>query len=665
MNSKLVFVTSYPPRECGIATFTTDLTGAIKKQMDSGIEIEICALEGLCKGLNYTAEVTYILDTTRLENYIEIAKKINEDRRVKAVMIEHEFGLFGGEFGNYLLYLLDHLDKPVVITFHTVLPRPEEKRLLVVKSLCKKVQSVLVMTHASRKLLTQEYLVPDAKIKVVPHGTHYVLWKHKEEAKEKLNLGHRPILATFGLLGRNKSIETAIDALPEIKKQFPNVLYLILGKTHPCLVEHEGEAYRELLEERIKQQELGENVQFVNRFLELEELLAYLSITDVYLFTSKDPNQAVSGTFAYAMSSACPIIATPIPHAVELLSDDAGILVDFEQAGQVAQAAICLLNDRERREQMGCNAFHKTRFTVWENVANQTMALFKPFIEQANYRYRIPPINLDHIEYLTTERGIIQFSKMDIADLDSGYTLDDNARVLIALARHYELTKEESDLKHIRTYLGFIRYCQQPDGSFINYVDYNGSRGILNNSENLEDSNGRAIWALGYFLSLNIFEKHLVDIAKDCMQNVLQNIERISSPRAMAFIIKGLYYYRQNNHDLKLSSLIDMFAERMLGCYNQVADKKWHWFEEYLTYANALLPEAMMFAWKATGNITYRIIAKSTIDFLLSILFKEDRIKVISNNGWFHKSREPNEGFGVNTKEQMFPATPLRRYNAK
>lgn len=456
LKSKLVFVASFPPRECGIATFTTDLIHAIKNQMDNGIEIEICALEGAVAGFDYPKAVKYILDTTQPKGYIEIAKKINKDRQVKAVMIEHEFGLFSGEYGDYLLYMLDNLEKPFVITFHSVLPHPDKKRLQLVKNITNKAKSVLVMTYASREILMADYLLPKEKIKIVAHGTHHILWKHKEQAKEKLNISHRPVLATFGLLGRNKSIETAIDALPEVKKEFPDVLYLVLGKTHPGLVEHEGEAYREFLEEKIKQQGLDENVQFVNRFLELEELLAYLSITDIYLFTSKDPNQAVSGTFAYAMSSACPIIATPIPHASELLSEDTGILVDFEQPAQVAKAAIYLLKNKQLRERMGSNAFHKTRFTVWENAANETMELFKPFIEHTNYHYRIPPINLSHIKHLTTERGIIQFSKIDIADFDSGYTLDDNARAMVALISHYEMTSESSDLDMIQIYLDFI-----------------------------------------------------------------------------------------------------------------------------------------------------------------------------------------------------------------
>lgn len=646
MGCKLIFITTFPPRECGIATFTTDLTNAIKNQMDSSIEIEIYALDAACQNLVYPKDVKYVLDTNQPTQYIEIAKKINGDRKVRAVMVEHEFGLFGGEYGDYLLHLLENLEKPFIITFHSVLPYPDNKRQLTVKGITEKAKSILVMTHASREILIADYQIPEAKIRVVPHGTHHFLWKDKEKTKERFKIKHRKVLATFGLLGRNKSIETAIDALPEIKKQFPNVLYLILGRTHPCLLKEEGESYREFLEDKIKRQGLVENIQFVNRFLELDELLDYLSITDIYLFTSKDPNQAVSGTFAYAMSCACPIISTPIPYARELLTEDTGILVDFEQPGQIAKATIRLLSDQQLREGMGSNAFHKTRFTIWENVANKTMELFRPYIEPINFRYRLPPINLRHVERLSSERGIIQFSKIDYPDFDSGYTLDDNARALIALTSNFELTGETSDLKLIRIYLDFIEFCQKTDGSFVNYVEYNGNASIQNNSVNLDDSNGRAIWALGFFLSKGIFDKQLTDKAQKCFKKALKHLRRIKSPRAMAFVIKGLYYYGINENDQDIKKVINVFAERMLESYNKIADKNWHWFEEYLTYANALLPEAMLFAWKTTGNIKYRIIAMATFDFLLSTIFKEGQIKVISNSGWFHKMRKPNEGFG-------------------
>ena len=646
MKSKLVFITTYPPRECGIATFTRDLVRAIKNQMDDSIKIDICALEDGDQGFDYPKEVNYVLDTTNPDKYIEIAEELNNDNQVRAVMIEHEFGLFGGEYGNYILEMIFILEKPIFTTFHTILPKPGEKRLQIVRSIADHSRGILVMTENSKRILIDDYFLPEEKIHIVPHGTHMVLWKRKDKAKTRFGISHGPILATFGLLGRNKSIETAIEALPEIKKHFPDVKYFVLGKTHPGLVKHEGEKYREFLENRVKQLGLEDNVQFVNRFLELDELLDYLSITDIYLFTSKDPNQAVSGTFSYAMSSACPIIATPIPHAKELLTQDTGILIDFEQPQQLAEAAIRLLKDDKLRERLGRNAFHKTRYTLWENVATKVMSLFRPFIEYSNFRFRIPPINLQHIEHMTTERGIIQFADIDVADTSSGYTLDDNARALIALTRHYELKHEVSDLRLINTYLDFIIYCQQSDGSFINYVDYDGSIPMRNNVENLDDAHGRAIWALGYFLSKDIFQDPLVVKAEVSLQKALKVIKDIHSPRAMSYIIKGLYFYNKKKEDENNIELIKTFTERLLENFNKVADKQWYWFEEYMTYANAVIPAALLYAWKATGNISYHIIAKATFDFLLSKIFREGQIRVIPNSGWLKKGEEINDGYG-------------------
>lgn len=645
MNSKLIFITSCLPRECGIATFTNDLINAIKGQMDDSIEIEVCALENGYQGFEYPKEVKYVLDATKLDQYKQIAKKINEDYQVKIVMIEHEFGLFGGEWGDYLLNMLDVLVKPVFVTFHTILPHPEKKIFQTVTSIADKAEQIVVMTDSSRQLLIDDYKIAGNKIKVIPHGTHMILWRRNEKAKERFGISHRPIITNFGLLVRQKSIETAIDALPEIKERFPDILYLVLGKTHPEIKKVEGERYRHFLEKRVKQLGLEENVQFVNKFLDLDELLDYLSITDIYLFTTKNRNQAVSGTFIYAMSCACPIIATSIPHARELLSEDTGILVDFEQSQQIADASIRLLNDENLRMQMGKNAFCKTRYTIWENVANQIMELFRPFIEHSNYRYRIPLINLEHIKHLTKDRGIMRFSNFDIADIDSGYSMNDNARALIALAQYYDLTNKPSELKLINTYLDNIIYCQKPDGSFINDVDKDGSIYIRNNNEKLDDTNGMAIWALGFLLSYDKFNNLTIDKAETCMQRALTHVENIHSPRAMAFVIKGLFYYNLEKDDKKITALIKVLADRLLEYFNKVADKNWHWFEEYLTYTNALLPEAMLYAWKATGNISYHIIAKATFDFLLSKIFKDGRINVTTNDRWIHKTKKSHEDY--------------------
>jgi len=645
MNSKILFITSCLPRECGIATFTNDLINAIQNQMDDSIEIEICALENGHQGFEYPKEVKYVLDATEPEQYRQIAEKINKDNQIKTVMIEHEFGLFGGEWGDYLLNMLDVISKPVFVTFHTILPHPEKKIFQTIKSIADNSEQIVVMTDSSRQILINDYKVPQVKIKVVPHGIHMILWKRSEKAKERLGISHRPIITNFGLLVRQKSIETAIEALPEIKERFPDILYLVLGKTHPVIKNIEGEKYRHFLEKKVKQLGLEENVQFVNKFLDLEELLDYLSITDIYLFTTKNRDQAVSGTFIYAMGSGCPTIATAIPHARELLSEDTGILVDFENPQQISRATIRLLNDETLRKQMGRNAFYKTRYLVWENVANQIMALFRPHIEHSNYRYRIPPINLEHIKHLTTKRGIIHYSNFDIADIDSGYSLDDNARALIALSQYYKLTNDPSDLKLINTYLDNMIFCQKSDGSFINYVDKDGSIHMRNNTENLDNTNGMAIWALGFLLAQDNFNKLMIDKAEICLQKALKNMENIYSPRAIAFIIKGLYYYNLNKYDEKIIANIKVLADRLLEYFNNVADKNWHWFEEYLTYTNALLPEAILYAWKATGNISYHIIAKATFDFLLSKIFKDGCIKVISNDGWIHKTKKSQEAY--------------------
>ena len=358
MKKVILFISSYPPRECGIATFTKDLVNSIKQRFTHQIEMKICALEEGISYFQYDEEVIYRLDTTQREQYALLAEKINNNRQIAALMIEHEFGLFGGKHGEYLLDFLEIIKKPVVITFHTVLPLPDPRLLSVVKSLSKSCRNIIVMTHGSEKILEEDYGISQEKIKIIPHGTHLVLWREHSEIKKQFGLDHHLILSTFGLLGPNKSIETALDALPGIVKEFPSVLYLILGQSHPGVVKHEGEKYREFLELRVRELKLEKHVQFVNKYLVLEELLDYLLATDIYLFTSKDRLQAVSGTFIYAMSCACPIVATAIPHAKEMLTDDTGILVDFEKPEQITHAVLHLLKRWPDRKSTRLNSSH-------------------------------------------------------------------------------------------------------------------------------------------------------------------------------------------------------------------------------------------------------------------------------------------------------------------
>lgn len=634
----ILFITTYPPRQCGIATYSEDLISSLKNKFDHSFSIHICPLESENEKHVYTDEIKYILNTSNPDTFIQLAKKINSDSDIRMVMIQHEFGFFENTEDEFMQFLLT-LTKPVIMAFHTVIPHPDEALKIKVQKLSAAAESIIVMTHISEGILVTDYEIAGEKITVVPHGTHLVLHSDKELLKSKYKLTGKKVLSTFGLLGPGKSIETTLEALPAIIKKNPDVVFLVIGKTHPSIIKHDGEKYRLMLEARVSTLKLQHHVHFINSYLPLPELLEYLQLTDIYLFTSRDPNQAVSGTFSYAISCGCPVISTPIPHAREVLKDDAGIIIDFENSKQLTEAVNRLLEDEQLRKNIGSNGLHRMASTAWENSAIAHALLFEKISDaQIELKYNLPAINLTHIKKMTTGFGMIQFSKINQPDIDSGYTLDDNARAMIAMCQYYELTGDETAIEYITIYFNFIKYCLQPDGYFLNYVDEKRVFTEQNNSTNLADSNGRAIWALGYLISINrLLPQKLTNDAVLIMQKALQNITKVYSTRAMAFAIKGLYYRNKKNKTIRGTSLIRQLANRLVQMYRHEAGNEWQWFESYLTYANSILPEAMLCAWLATGEDIYKDIAKSSFDFLLSKTFGENCIRVISNKTWLHK----------------------------
>jgi glycosyltransferase involved in cell wall biosynthesis len=638
---EILFISSYPSRECGIATYCQDLVHVIEEKYINTFSVKVCALEENDLRQHYSHEVKYILKAKKIGEYELLAARINADENIVMVFIQHEFGLFGGKCGEYLVYFLKLLKKPVILTFHTILPNPDSKRKEVVKALDTLSENIVVMTNHAAQLLDEFYGISKDKITVIAHGTHLI--SHVDK-KSKINLKNRLVLSTFGLINSGKSVETALDALPKIIKEFPNVIYLIIGKTHPEVVKHEGEKYRNFLNDKIIELGIQEHVLLIDKYLSLSELLNYLQRTDIYLFTSKDKYQAVSGTFSYALSCACPIISTPIPQALELL-DGAGLIVDFEDATQLADATIKLLSNKPLLQEMKMNAIHRVSPTAWQNSALAHMDLIQKYSSKGklNLTYRIPPISLKHIKRMTTEFGMIQFSKIDVPDIDSGYTIDDNARALITLIKHYEITKDEEYLNLIEIYLNFICFCQQKDGTFLNYVDESEQFMDRNTDENLEDSNGRAIWALGEFIALGkLFDHHLVEKAESAIYRSIPIIQNYRSPRAIAFCIKGLCKLNSDKDIRELKQLIGELADDLVSKYKQVASEDWLWFEDYLTYANSVLPEALLEAYLATGCENYKEVAVSSFHFLLNIIFPENQIKVISNQGWHMKGETPN-----------------------
>jgi len=649
---EILFITTYPPRECGIATYSQDLIKALNNKFGHSFLISVCPLESDNEKHYYTDEIKYTLNTDVPDAFNILAKAINENEAIQIVMIQHEFGFFEKKESDFNQFL-SAVTKPIVIVFHTVLPHPSEALKAQVIQIAGVAESIIVMTNASANILVKEYSIERKKITVIPHGTHLVSQFDVDLLKHKYHLTGKRILSTFGLLSSGKSIETTLDALPAIVEKYPDVLFLIIGKTHPSVIKHEGEKYRNMLEEKVVAKQLGEHVKFINHFVPLPELLEYLQLTDIYLFTSKDPYQAVSGTFSYAISSGCPVISTPIPHAREVLGTDAGIIVDFENPEQLSNAVIKLLKDEKLRKNISSNGLHRMASTAWENIAISHAMLFEKIDSgQVCLYYNSPAINLKHIKKMTTKFGMIQFAIISRPDIDSGYTLDDNARAMVAMCQHFELTNDAKDLLEIDNYLQFIKYCLQAEGYFLNYVDEQKQFTEQNYTTNLADSNGRAIWALGYLVSIsNLIPKESQSIATDAavtMKKALLNVNKMHSTRAMAFVIKGLYYSNTFKKSDNHTEIIKHLANRLVQMYRHEADGSWLWFESYLTYANSILPEALLCAWLDTGDVVYKDIAKSSFDFLLSKIFRDGRIKVISNKGWLHKAQN-----GISNKAEI------------
>lgn len=639
---EVLFITSYPPRECGIATYSQDMIEALVGKFSHTFNITVCALESDEKTFDYPGEVKYTLKTSEDADYIRIAEAINNDSAVSLVFFQHEFGFFEGHETAFL-QLIENLKKPVSVAFHTVLPNPGEYHLNMVQKIAASAQSIVVMTQSSAKLLIESYNVDASKIVEIPHGTHLVPHIKRRILKAKYKLHGRKVISTFGLLSSGKGIETTIEALVDVVKQIPEVMFLVLGKTHPEVVKKEGEKYRESLQEMVNKYGLKDNVRFVNRYLSLSDLLEYLQLTDIYLFTSLDPNQAVSGTFVYAMSCACPIISTPIPHAVELLDEKTGRIIGFHDHKKLAFYISQLLLNEPRRRSMSINTLHKSVATAWENSAVKHALMFHDILgDKVKMHYDLPPIKLDHLKKMTTETGIIQFSKLNHPDIKSGYTLDDNARAMVAAGMHYELHAEDEVLNLIDKYLAFIEFCQQPTGDFLNYVDKELQFTAQNNEVNLEDSNGRAIWSLGYLISLlQILPEDIVERADAVIQRAMVPMASMYSPRAMAFAIKGLYYYLTSRKSPGARGMIQTMAKRLADLYQSEASGSWKWFEGYMTYANSILPEAMMYASQLTDNAEYRSIAIESFDFLLKKIFNERGIEVISNRDWLTRGKVP------------------------
>ncbi|MHA1106486.1 MAG: glycosyltransferase, partial [Promethearchaeota archaeon] len=630
----ILHIATYPPRECGIATFTKDLITALDKKFSPFIKSKILVINDNSNN-NYEniEEVLFDIANNDISAYKKAAKRVNEINSIKLISIQHEFGIFGGEYGNYLIKFLEIVKKPVVISFHTVIPNPEGKLKKIVRKLAEKASYLVVMTHKGIDILRKDYDIKKG-IFLIHHGTPTVSFNGSIKEKTAMGIDEKIVLSSFGLISSGKGYEYVIESLTEVVKKYPNILYLIIGKTHPVVRKKEGEMYRNFLEGKVKELNLEKNVKFYNRYMTLEEIVKFLLATDIYISSSLDPKQIVSGTLAYAIACGRAIISTPFIYAKDIITPERGLLVKFKDPNSYTNALIKILSNPLLREEMERNNYSFSRCMIWPNVALSYYNVFKRVIpDLEKYEMTYPEIKFDHIMNLTDDFGIIQFTNYSKPDKLSGYTLDDNARALLACTLYYNLFKDNTKLKLMRIYLNFIKYVQTNENKLYNLVNYNK---VINLEDWSEDAHGRAMMALGYLIATTNIPMELRVEAELIFENAKKAIDKIRSPRAVSFILIGLYFYNviKNSEVIRIKKLADYLVQLYKNCNSE----KWNWFENYLTYSNSKLPEALFFCYKTTKDDKYLIIAKESLDFLISISFKDGIFAPIGQNGWYHNN---------------------------
>ncbi|MEK6850085.1 MAG: glycosyltransferase [Nanoarchaeota archaeon] len=634
----VAFVSTYPPRECGIATFTEDLTSAIQKRTDKSLKNVLIALNNNGVNIyNYGKIVKYQINDTDVCDYVNAANFINNNEKIKLVCIQHEFGIFGGTYGDYLLAFIELINKPIILNFHSVMPNPNKNLKKIVGAIADRVEEIVVMNKKAVSILRNNYGIRKS-ITVIPHGIPTVNMESQKKEKENLNLQGKFVLSSFGMMSRGKGYEYVIDAVAKLVKKHPNLLYLIIGETHPIVRKREGEAYRNFLEDKIDKLKLKNHVKFYNKYLSAAELINFLKASDLYISSSQDPNQITSGTLAYAVGAGRVVVSTPFLHALDLLTPKIGVLTKFKDSTSFKEKISYLISNQDVIKEMEKNAYYATRKMTWPNVASSYIQLFKKYIPDLISEDKLlPEINVSHLQNLTDDFGVIQFAKQSNPDVSSGYTLDDNARALVASTMLYKIKREFKQLSLIRTYLNFIRYVLSDEGTFYNYVDRDRKADINSWSE---DAHGRAIWALGYLTGSDFIPSDLRNEAEKLLISGLSRIENTMHLRSAAFTISGLYFYNQKVNDGDIKKKIVALGEKIVDSYKNNSQGNWRWFEKELTYANSKIPEALLYAYKTTKDNKFLYTALDTLDFLTKNTLFNEKMIPIGERGWYKKGGE-------------------------
>lgn len=613
---RIAFLGNYVPRYCGIATFTHHLWTAVSGHAGD-TQCIVVAVNDRDEGYDYPPEVRLSFGQRDLDEYVAAAHSLNQSG-ADVLCVQHEFGIYGGPAGGHLISLLRETRLPVVTTLHTVLQQPNDAQRKVMDALVKRSDRLVVMAQKGMEIMCDVYDADASAVEVIPHGIPDMPQSKPEGMKERLGLDGRTVLLTFGLLGPGKGIEHAIRAMPEIVVRHPEVVYLILGATHPHLVAREGETYRAGLEHLARDLGVAENVIFHNRFVSHDELQEFIVASDIYVTPYLNEAQITSGALAYVFGAGKAVVSTPYWHAAELLAGGRGCLVPFTDSAAIARAVNGLLDDPEAMAAMCRAAYDFSRASIWPEVGRRYLDVFErarlerrvipePVLAMASQAARsgkLPRINLDHVLRMTDGTGMLQHAIYNVPNFHEGYSIDDNARafILCNLLEEAAVPRPREDPEYLATrYLAFLAAAfNRENGRFRNFMGHD--RRWLEDCGS-EDSHGRAMWAVGHGSQHSINEGHR-RLCSELFERGLAVVEHFVSPRAWSFTLLGLvdYLAAHPGHAESEAARVRLL-ELMMQRWNDASRDDWPWFEDHLTYENARLCQAMIRSGSNGGEV--------------------------------------------------------------
>jgi glycosyltransferase involved in cell wall biosynthesis len=641
---KVAFISSFPPRRCGIAAFTSDLVKNISAAGGKDFEPLVVAMQA-GSSCQYANPVKFEIRRNVKNDYVCAADYINFSH-VDLVSVQHEFGLFGGDAGSHLNLLLRRVSAPIITTLHTVLDEPEQLYYRSTISVCDASHKVIVMNERGIRMLRDIYGVSTKKVEFIPHGLPDLPFVDSSYYKHKFGMEDRRTILTFGLLGRSKGIEMMLNAMPAIIKADPTVLYIILGATHPEVIRHEGEAYRLRLKRMVKDLGLNEHVIFHNRFVSNGELQNFLCAADVYVTPYLNREQLTSGTLAYAVGTGRAVVSTPYWAAQELLAQSRGKLVRFNDPKHLAEAIIEIISDDSLFNSLRRKAYDYGRKMTWPVVAKSYWKMFSTkrlpvhmpvksiaSIEEGVSILEVPEPPLDHLRRLTDDTGLYQHAKFTLPAREHGYCTDDNARAVVAMTKYYAQYAESEALRLFEIYLSFTCHAQNNDGTVRNFMTFD-RRWV--EDELIHDALGRTLWAFGTVMAKPPLPRYL-PIIKDCFDRSVKHVPKLSI-RGKAYSIFGMAeYLKQFPGASDIKRCLAMAADDLVAEYETCSERGWQWFEGELTYDNAVLPHALYTAALTTGDERYLQIAEKTSEFLLDKIFDGERFSFIGCKGWYKR----------------------------